>query len=39
LLQAYLVARQVIIRRHHLQYEPNAAFERELLRKINAQAF
>ncbi|MGD8806487.1 MAG: nucleotidyltransferase domain-containing protein [Chloroflexota bacterium] len=39
LLQAYLVARQAIIRRHHLQYEPNAAFERELLRKINAQAF
>lgn len=35
LLAAYREARQAIIRRHHLQYEPNAAFERELLRKIS----
>lgn len=34
-LHAYLAARRAIIHRHQLQYEPNAAFERELLRKIN----
>lgn len=35
LLRAYLAARKAIIRRHRLSYEPDAALERELLRKIN----
>jgi len=35
LLKAYAAARDAIIRRHRLHYVPNAALERELLRKIN----
>ena len=35
LLDAYLSARQSILRRHRLHYEPNTALEREILRKIN----
>lgn len=35
LLDAYRAARAAIIRGHQLSYVPNAAFERELLRKIN----
>lgn len=35
LLTAYLSAREAIIRRHRLHYQPNLALERELLSKIN----
>jgi predicted nucleotidyltransferase len=35
LLEAYLAARQSIIKRHRLLYMPNETLERELLRKIN----
>ena len=36
LLQAYLAAREAIVRRHRLLFAPNEALERELLRKINS---
>ncbi len=37
LLSAYLNAREAIIGHHRLQYEPDATFERELLRKLTLE--